>query len=95
MPEVSPKVSMSVNLIALLVMVIGGSVAYGKLQANIEYHANSVDRLNKTIEHRSAQINELQVMNARRDEQLSAIQRDVSYLRQSIDKISDRLEKKP
>lgn len=93
MPEVSPKVSMSVNVIALITMVIGGGVAYGKVQANLDENAKTIERLNALLESRAVQVADLQIVNARRDEQFGAILRDVTYLRAAIDKLNDRLEK--
>lgn len=93
MSEVSPKVSMSINVLALITMIIGGGVAYGKVQANIDEHAKAVERLNTLLEARAVQVLDLQVAAARRDEQFGAILRDVTYLRAAIDKLSERLEK--
>jgi hypothetical protein len=93
MTEITPKISMSVNLLALLTMIVGGGAAYGRLQANIDEHAAAVDKLNKILDQRTGQVVDLQLTSARRDEQFVAIQRDMTYLRQSLDKIAERLER--
>ena len=93
MPEVSPRISMSINALALITLVIGGGVAYGRVQANIDEHAKAVERLNTLLEARALQVLDLQVALARRDEQFGAILRDITYLRTAVDKLSERLEK--
>lgn len=93
MTEVTPKVSISINILALVTMIVGGGVAYGRLQANIEEQAVAVEKLNKVFDQRAGQVVDLQLSSARRDEQFVVIQRDMAYLRQSLDKIADRLEK--